>query len=70
MKAPLIATVLIADGPNGSLYATSVPGVQFVDGGVCDTRFGSWLRPYPGEDEARAALIASGGANIRKEGAK
>ena len=70
MADALAATRFEADGPNGPLHAAAVPHVQFVDAEVCNTRLGAWLRPFPAEQEALAALAAAGGRNVRKVGAK
>lgn len=59
---------LRADGPQGDLFAAVVPEVQNVVPEVSDSRLAAWLRPFPNEGAARAALVAAGGSNIRKGG--
>jgi hypothetical protein len=59
--------VLTANGPKGPLFAAVVPTARFVEAAVADRRFGALLKPFRSDDDARAALTAAGGQNIRKE---
>ena len=62
MSGPL----LIADHPDGSLrYAYVVADARFTEAAVAGSRMGAILNPFRSEDDARAALIEAGGADVR-----
>ena len=59
------ARVLVADGPEGPLFACVDPAARFNEPGVARTRFAAVLHPYPLDERAKAALIMAGGKNVR-----
>jgi len=55
---------LIADGPNGRLFAC-IADSRFTEAAVSPMRLGASLRPFKYEERARLALNMAGGTNIR-----
>jgi hypothetical protein len=58
--------LLIADGPDGLLYAGVCPTVRYTAPQVSDRKLSAALRPFKSEDVAREALAAAGGENVRE----
>lgn len=58
--------LLRADKPDGqAAYACISPGFQG-ESSIADIRFAAFLRPFPDEDAARAALQSAGATNIQE----
>jgi hypothetical protein len=60
--------VVTADGPAGRLFACVSPGARFTEAKVADSRLSAFLRPFPDEAAAKAALTSAGGENLKEEG--
>lgn len=41
--------------------------LHHIDSAIGETRFGGYLKPFPSEEAARAALTAAGAVNIEAE---
>lgn len=51
----------------GLLWASVDVQMHHIDSAIGETRFASYLKPFPSEKAARQALIAAGADNIAAE---
>lgn len=63
---PSACRVIVADGPDGELFACIDGGARYVEPSVARTRFAAVLHPFQYEERALAALIMAGGRNPRE----
>jgi hypothetical protein len=62
------ARFLIGQHPDrGLLWASIDEQMHHVESAIGETRFSGYLKPFPREDAARAALRAAGAVNIEVE---
>lgn len=56
---------LIADAPQGRLFACIAAGVRFTEAGLSRSQYAASLHPFATEERARLALVMVGAKNVR-----
>lgn len=52
--------IMVADGPEGELFACVDPSARFVEASVARTKLAAALHPFQFEERAKAALLMAG----------